>query len=365
MHSIILFKYRHKFVLLIFTLLVYSQINSQELFGIDFNNHWDDAKKYQPIGKSYLFNQNVLLTPIKDLKTNNNFKYEFMFYNLYGISNVISYYNLINDSITSKYGVPKFKNEKNKFKDLTTNSFFYKINTKEIQYYTKWEKSDKNYFSIESEIRADGNIYVTLTDSIRLKSRSEIIAFEENRRRVVYNKEIEELKAYENERLKIEEENRRIENEKEIEIQKKIQKEGLLVANKYSKQGIAILEYKAIDMSEHTDGTGFRIKFFNPSKKTIKYINISFYGINPVNDKVLNKFGGSYINNVRCVGPIKQYEESEFEWDYIWFTDIVERIKLISIKVQYMDGTIKNITEIKNILVNEDEKLFLSMLNID
>ena len=365
MHSIIQFKHRHKFVLLIFTFFVYSHINSQELFGIDFNNHWDDAKKYQPVNKSYLFNQNVLLTPIKDVKTNNIFKYEFMFYNIYGISDIISYFKMINDSIISKYGNSNINVEKNKFKDLTINNFFYKINNKEIQYYSKWDRSDKNYFTIETEIRADKNIYVTLTDSIRLKSRNEIIAFEENRRSINYNKEIEALNAYEKERLKIEEENKRIENEKELEIQKKIQKEGLLVANKYSKQGIAILEYKAIDMSEHTNGTGFRIKFFNPSKKTIKYINISFYGINPVNDKVLNKFGGSYINNVRCVGPIKQYEESEFVWDYIWFTDIVERIKLISIKVQYMDGTIKNITEIKNILVNEDEKLFLSMLNIE
>ena len=87
--------------------------------------------------------------------------------------------------------------------------------------------------------------------------------------------------------------------------------------------------------------------------KTIKYINISFVGINTVNDKVLNKYGGSYINNVRCVGPIKQYEEAEFEWDYVWFTDIVETVKLVSIKVQYMDGTIKTITIVNSIIPSE------------
>jgi hypothetical protein len=350
------------FCLLLLPNIVFSQTISKEIFGIDFNNNWDDAKKNQPVGSSYLFNQNVLLTPIKDVKTNNIFKYEFMFYNFYGINDVITYFNKINDSIISKYGASNLKIEKNKFKDLTINSFFYKINTKEIQYYSKWEKSDKNYFTIESEIRADKNIYVTLTDSVRLKPRSEIIAIENERKRIIYQKEIEELNSYEKERLAIEEEKRKIDQEKEIENEKKLKLKGQIIVNNLSKQGIAILDYEAFDNSEYTDGTGFRIKFFNPTKKTIKYINISFIGINPVNDKVSNKYGNSYINNVRCVGPIKQYDEAEFEWDYVWFTDIVETIKLVSIKVQYMDGTIKTITDFKNIIVKEDEQIYLLKL---
>jgi hypothetical protein len=35
-----------------------------------------------------------------------------MFYNIYGISDIVSYFNMINDSIISKYGTSKIRIEK-------------------------------------------------------------------------------------------------------------------------------------------------------------------------------------------------------------------------------------------------------------
>ena len=326
------YNYKLKFIVLICTIFLSSQLNSQKLFGIDFVNKWNNVEKQFNILKmNSKMQSSIFLFANKNQSIEDVYSYDIMFYNLNNPSDIIGNYKMVIDSITSQHGKQSEKIEINDY-NFNQNNFLYKVSNDEIKYYSKWNKSTKWNYTIETKIKSDGNIYVTITDSSKYKSKAEIdsILFE---------------------------------REKKEEALREIRGKNLI--SSLQKAGLAIMDYSAFDNSEYTDGTGFRIKFFNPTKKTIKYVNISFVGINAVNDKVLNKYGGSYINNVRCVGPIKQYDEAEFEWDYVWFTDIVETVKLVSIKVQYMDGTIKNITEIKNIQVNEDEKLFLSMLNID
>ena len=73
----------------------------------------------------------------------------------------------------------------------------------------------------------------------------------------------------------------------------------------------------------------------------------------------------SYINSVRCVGPIKQYDDAEDEWDYVWFNDLVETIKLTSTNVQYMDGSSKLITNIENVIVPKKERALLNNVLLD
>jgi hypothetical protein len=310
-------------------LLSYSQLNSQKLFGIDFINKWDNVDKN--FNKSKLTSKifkNAILFINKNENIEDVYSYDIQFLNYGEPSNSIDNYRMIVDSIISQHGKQSEKIERNDY-NFNRNSFLYKVSNDEIKYYSKWNKSPKWNYTIEASIKSDGNVYLTITDSSKIKTKEEIDSI-------------------------------LLERERKEEALREIRGKNLI--SSLQKAGIAIMEYTAFDNSEYTDGTGFRIKFFNPTKKTIKYINISFVGINTVNDKVLNKYGGSYINNVRCVGPIKQYEEAEFEWDYVWFTDIVETVKLVSIKVQYMDGTIRTITDFKNIIVKEDEQIYLLKL---
>jgi hypothetical protein len=321
--------YRLTLVLIICCLLSYSQLNSQKLFGIDFVNKWNNVEKQFNILKmNSKMQSSIFLFSNKNQSIEDVYSYDVMFYNLNDPSDIIGNYKMVIDSITSQHGKQSEKIEINDY-NFNQNNFLYKVSNDEIKYYSKWNKSTKWNYTIETKIKSDGNIYVTITDSSKYKSKSEIdsILFE---------------------------------REKKEEALREIRGKNLI--SSLQKAGVAIMDYTAFDNSEYTDGTGFRIKFFNPTKKTIKYINISFVGINAVNDKVLNKYGGSYINNVRCVGPIKQYDEAEFEWDYVWFTDIVETVKLVSIKVQYMDGSIRTITDFKNVLVKEDEQIYLLKL---
>lgn len=114
-------------------------------------------------------------------------------------------------------------------------------------------------------------------------------------------------------------------------------------------KGLAILHWNIYDESEYTDGTSFRIEFYNPTKKTIKYITTTIVGYNPVGDRVYNSRKQSYNCQVKSVGPIEPEGSGSYSFDYVWFTDMVETAKIVSIVVQYMDGTTKTITNSKSI----------------
>jgi len=121
------------------------------------------------------------------------------------------------------------------------------------------------------------------------------------------------------------------------------------------KKGLLIAKRTIYDESEVTNGTGFNIDIVNLSKKTIKYITFSIQGYNAVNDKV------SAIKELKGIGPIEENQPSSYNFEYVWFTDIVTDFKLVSIKIQYMDGTIKMITDTNSIF---DENGYLeSYLN--
>lgn len=113
-------------------------------------------------------------------------------------------------------------------------------------------------------------------------------------------------------------------------------------------KGLAVLDWSFYDESEYTEGTSVSIKVYNPTQKTIKYLWFTFIGYNPVGDKVVDRKRGLNIT-MKGVGPIKPDESGTYKYTYVWFTDLVETVKIISIKVQYMDGTFKTITNPKEI----------------
>jgi|688.fasta_scaffold573480_1 hypothetical protein len=98
------------------------------------------------------------------------------------------------------------------------------------------------------------------------------------------------------------------------------------------KNPVRLLQSIAVDVSEYTDGTGYETVFRNQSKKKIKYISFTLLAYNPVNDVIGTK-------TVKGVGPIGSGEIATYKWDYLWFTDLVEKVKVSKIVVEYMDGT--------------------------
>lgn len=125
------------------------------------------------------------------------------------------------------------------------------------------------------------------------------------------------------------------------------------------KIGLLISQKSIYDASEFTDGTNFECEVVNLSEKTIKYITFSIQGYNSVNDKV------GTIKQLKGIGPITNNSSSRYSFEYVWLTDIVDSFKIVLIKIQYMDGSIKNITNVESIydkndyldFINETEKV--------
>lgn len=106
---------------------------------------------------------------------------------------------------------------------------------------------------------------------------------------------------------------------------------------KVMKRGLIVEQAQPYDMSEYTDGTGMEFSFLNTSDKTIKYITVNFIGYNAVDDPVSS--GGRTLLTRKGIGPIAPFETGSYEFEYVWFTDIVQYSKTRSITVQYTDGT--------------------------
>jgi hypothetical protein len=126
----------------------------------------------------------------------------------------------------------------------------------------------------------------------------------------------------------------------------------------FSSKGISIPSWSVYDMSEYTDGTGVRFTFHNPTNKTIKYVNISFAGYNAVDDRV-----GKIISK-RCIGPIEPDETASYDFEYAWFTDIIQYAKITSLSVQYKDGTTKVVSDPSSVVWSDDiNNMFNSRLD--
>lgn len=101
--------------------------------------------------------------------------------------------------------------------------------------------------------------------------------------------------------------------------------------------GIAIASWAVVDESEYTDGTGLRFTVYNPTKKAIKYVRFDVQGLNRVDDPV----GG--VKTVRGVGPIDPDSTDALRFEYVWMTDLVDSARIRRIRVQYMDGSTKEV----------------------
>lgn len=85
--------------------------------------------------------------------------------------------------------------------------------------------------------------------------------------------------------------------------------------------------------------------FFNSSKKTIKYVDLYFSLYNAVGDRCLLRFEGSYIGNVRGVGPVEPFEDGSWDWKRAthYTSADASEMRIVKLVITYMDGTTKTI----------------------
>lgn len=119
-------------------------------------------------------------------------------------------------------------------------------------------------------------------------------------------------------------------------------------------KGLSVVKWSFHDESEYTSGKGVEVSVYNPTGKTIKYLWFTLVGYNPVGDKVVDPKRKTSNVTLKGVGPIAPDETSSYTFSYAWFTDLVSTAKMLSIKVQYMDGTFKTISAPGSITLSED-----------
>lgn len=137
------------------------------------------------------------------------------------------------------------------------------------------------------------------------------------------------------------------EKEKEMSAERREAMQPFFAVEKY---GIGFIKYNA---TEGYSSTGAHFEIFNPSKKTIKYIWFTFAGENAVEDLVKLQ-NGTYYTTVKGIGPIESYGIGSWSFDYVWFTDIIQYLRLSNIKIQYMDGSLKTVKYNKDMYIGED-----------
>ncbi|WP_185246677.1 energy transducer TonB [Chryseobacterium bernardetii] len=125
-------------------------------------------------------------------------------------------------------------------------------------------------------------------------------------------------------------------------------REAMLPFIKNEKYGIGLIKYQATD---DYSSTGASFTVYNSSKKTIKYIWFTVAGENAVGDLVGS--GGKYYKTLKGIGPTKSQEFGQWSFDYVWYNDLVEYLKLSTIKIQYMDGTFKTVKYNNNLFIGE------------
>ena len=86
-----------------------------------------------------------------------------------------------------------------------------------------------------------------------------------------------------------------------------------------------------------------KIKWRNDTGKTIKYIKFIAVPYNPVRDEVYCEI--KRVSNMRlnCTGPYEPGQKEEAFFENVWYNNSISYCKIISVEVQFMDGTFKTI----------------------
>lgn len=145
-----------------------------------------------------------------------------------------------------------------------------------------------------------------------------------------------------------------------VKLHNEVKEEGTKILIKHASIGITIKDWSFSDSGSYTDGTDLAIKYYNPTKKTIKYIWLTVKGYNPVKDVVVDPIKKTSSITLKSVGPIEPYKTGEYNFEFAWFTDLVDSVKITNIKIQYMDGSVKMVDKPDDVMMPVKYKSLLN-----
>ncbi len=94
-----------------------------------------------------------------------------------------------------------------------------------------------------------------------------------------------------------------------------------------------------IPKKNSVNGVGPKHLYYNASDKVMKYITFTYIPYNSVNDVVQCTVNGKTEASGKLTGPIAPGSFNAVEWDVMWYNPTITKIKLVSIHIEYMDGS--------------------------
>ena len=113
--------------------------------------------------------------------------------------------------------------------------------------------------------------------------------------------------------------------------------------------GLAILDWKWSIKNEFSNFADFKIEILNPTNKIVKYLWFNISAYDAVDGLLFNS--GKSIVSLKGIGPIGSNEISSYAFDKVFYSPVIHKMKIRSIKIQYMDGSIKIITDVSKIII--------------
>lgn len=102
------------------------------------------------------------------------------------------------------------------------------------------------------------------------------------------------------------------------------------------------------------DGIEPSILISNNSDKTIKYVDFRLYFYNAVNDPVY--WCGKSYSDLTIVGPLKPWTFSWYEWDPVFYSSVVYKMRIKTATVTYTDGTKKTISVNRSFFYDDSDE---------
>ena len=105
--------------------------------------------------------------------------------------------------------------------------------------------------------------------------------------------------------------------------------------------------------NEYSSFAEVDITIINPYRQKIKYLWFTFRAYNPVDDIIRDGVTGKSDKTVQGIGPIEYSDKGSYHFENVFYSKVIDKIKITQIKVQFFDGTYKVISNPNKIIRDE------------
>jgi hypothetical protein len=107
--------------------------------------------------------------------------------------------------------------------------------------------------------------------------------------------------------------------------------------------------------NEYSKFTDVAIEVLNPYRSKIKYISFTIKAYNPVGDVVKDGITGATAKTVKGIGPIEYGDHGSYNFESVFYSNVIDKMQITQIKIQFFDGSTKIINNPAKIHSSESD----------